>query len=122
MTNRILSIFILFLALTSCDNRMVADFEIINNTGSKIDSLKIEPMVLNNGNYITLRSHDRMNYQADMSGIAKTDGSYRLTYMQDGKLLVKNFGYYTNGYPIEKLTRIAIEKDTLMFDFEFDHY
>jgi hypothetical protein len=122
MTNKLFGILIFFLALISCNNRVIADFEITNNTGIKIDSLKIEPMVIIDGKYISLNPNEKTEYEADMTGIAKIDGSYRLSYKKNGELIVKDFGYYTNGYPTEKLTRIVIEKDTIKFDVEFGNY
>jgi hypothetical protein len=122
MKNRLIGILIFIVTLTSCENRVIADFEITNKTGLKIDSLKIEPMVISDGKYISLNSNEKIEYKADMTGIAKIDGSYRLSYKQNGQLIVKDFGYYTNGYPTEKLTRIEIEKDTLKFDMEFGNY
>ena len=122
MKNKLFGIFILFLALNSCDNKVIADFEVTNNTELKIDSLKIEPMVIIDGKYVTINPNEKKEYKADMTGIAKIDGSYRLTYKANGKSFVKDFGYYTNGYPTEKLTRIVIEKDTVKFDMEFGNY
>jgi len=107
---------------TSCSNKVVADFEITNNTDFVIDSLKIEPMVITDGKYISLKPNEKTEYRADMTGIAKIDGSYRITFKQNGKLNVKDFGYYTNGYPTEKLTRIEIENDTINFEMEFGNY
>lgn len=122
MKSKLIGIVIIFLTFTCCNNRVIADFEITNNTGLKIDSLKIEPMVVSEGKYISLKPNEKLEYKADMTGIAKIDGSYRLSYKQDGELIIKGFGYYTNGYPTEKLTRIEIEKDTLLLDFEFGNY
>ncbi|EDP71766.1 hypothetical protein FBALC1_04742 [Flavobacteriales bacterium ALC-1] len=113
---------IIFLTLLSCDNKVIADFEITNNTGFKIDSLKVEPMVILNGDYISLNKNETKLYKADMTGIVKTDGSYRLTYHQKGKTKIEDFGYYTNGYPTEKLTMIVVEVDTLKFNAEFENY
>ncbi len=58
-----------------------------------------------------------------MTGIEKIDGSYRFSYKKkNGELIVKGFGYYTNRYPTEKLTRIVIEKDSIKFDEEMGNY
>ena len=108
--------------MISCNSQVVADFEITNDTGLRIDSLKIEPMVISDGIYISIDSNEKVKYKSDMTGIPNTDGSYRISYRQNGLTKTKDFGYYTNGYPTEKLTRIKIEKDTLKFDFEFGKY
>jgi PBP1b-binding outer membrane lipoprotein LpoB len=122
MKNIIIRILIFILILNSCDNRVIADFEVTNTTEFKIDSLKIEPMVISDGQYISLKPIETVKYKADMTGIAKADGSYRLSYKQNGELIITDFGYYTNGYPTEKLTRIKIEVDTVKFDAEFRNY
>jgi hypothetical protein len=122
MKKHLIGLFAIISTLTSCNNRVVADFEIKNNTESRIDSLKIQPMVVSDGSYISLSPNENKEYKADMTGIPKTDGSYRISYKQNGERKIKDFGYYTNGYPSEKLTRIEIEQDTLKFDFEFGNY
>ena len=108
--------------LTSCNKQVTTAFEITNNSGIKIDSLKIEPMVVSTGKFISLKPNEKADYKVDMTGIAKVDGSYRLSYKQNGETIIRNFGYYSNGYPSDNLTRIEIEKDTLKFDTEFEKY
>ncbi|SFJ67101.1 hypothetical protein [Olleya namhaensis] len=122
MKGNLIRIILILLTLTSCNNRVIADFEIINSTGIKIDSLKIEPMVVSEGKFISLKPNEKAEYKADMTGIAKVDGSYMLSYQQNGETFIKNFGYYSNGYPSDYLTRIEIEKDTLKFEAEFEKY
>ncbi len=54
MKNQLFIVLVLFLIFFSCNNRVIARFEITNNTGIKIDSLKIEPKVITDGIYISL--------------------------------------------------------------------
>ena len=122
MKENLIGIFLILFSLYSCNNRVIADFEITNKTGVKIDSLKIEPMVVSKGKFISLEPNEKAEYKADMTGIAKIDGSYQLSYQQNGETFIKNFGYYSNGYPSDYLTRIEIEKDTLKFEAEFEKY
>ena len=122
MKNKLFGLIILFITLTSCNNRIIANFEITNKTGLKIDSLYIEPMVVSKGKYISIKPDEKAEYKADMTGIPKNDGSYKLSYQQNGETIIKNFGYYSNGYPSEKINRIEIQKDTLTFDMEFVRY
>lgn len=122
MKNKLFGLIILFITLTSCNNRIIANFEITNKTGLKIDSLYIEPMVVSKGKYISIKPDEKAEYKADMTGIPKNDGSYKLSYQQNGETIIKNFGYYSNGYPSEKITKIEIQKDTLIFDMEFVRY
>mgnify|MGYP006101046779 CR=1 FL=1 len=122
MKGNLIGILLVFLTLTSCNNRVIAEFEITNSTGIEIDSLKIEPMVVSEGKFISLKPNEKSEYKADMTGISKIDGSYRLSYQQNGETIIKDFGYYSNGYPSDYLTRIEIEKDTVKFDAEFEKY
>ncbi|MFH0894287.1 MAG: hypothetical protein V2A54_07615 [Bacteroidota bacterium] len=57
-------------------------------------------------------------YWSDMTDIAKTDGDYLLSFKSNNKVVKKRFGYFTNGYPLESLTKINIMKDTIIFDFK----
>ena len=111
-----------YLSLVSCSNSVTADFEITNRTEMRIDSLKIEPMVISDGKYISLDSNEKVEYKADMTDIAKHDGSYRISYQINGENNIKDFGYYTNGYPLEKITKIEIQKDTIIIDQIMDSY
>ena len=117
MNTKIITAFAFLQILTSCNKEVMANFEITNSTAIKIDSLKIEPNLISKGEFISIKPNEKIKYKVDMSGIAKVDGSYTLSYWQDGKNFIKNFGYYTNGYPLEKKTKIKIEKDTVKFEF-----
>tara|TARA_R110000850_G_scaffold11842_1_gene40436 strand:- start:306 stop:674 length:369 start_codon:yes stop_codon:yes gene_type:complete len=111
-----------YFSLVSCSNSVTADFEITNGTGMRIDSLKIEPMVISNGNYISLDSNEKAKYIADMTDIPKHDGSYGISYQINEENKIKDFGYYTNGYPLEKITKIEIQGETILIDQIFSSY
>ncbi len=53
-------------------------------------------------------------YEIDMTGIAKTDGYYLLSFKLKGKPVVMPFGYFSNGAPLESVTRIFIHSDTVI--------
>ena len=114
-----ISIPVLSLILLSCNNKVIANFEITNETDFSIDSLKIEPMVITDGKYISLNNNETIAYEVDMTGIVKTDGSYKLSYYLNGKTIIKDFGYYTNGYPIENLIEVTVLNDTILFNSKF---
>ncbi len=58
-----------------------------------------------------------------MTNIAKVDGDYQIDYkFESSDFISETFGYYTNGYPIEKLNKIEIKTNTLLFDAEFNSY
>ncbi|MBC2844815.1 hypothetical protein [Winogradskyella flava] len=121
MKKNTLKILVILLILSSCNNKVEAIFKISNQTGFEIDSLKIEPMVIQDGKYISLKPEEEIKYSSDMTGIAKIDGNYRISYHQNGETIVKDFGYYTNGYPLEDLTIIEILSDTILIKSEIDN-
>ena len=114
---KVITAFAFLQFLTSCGNEGMANFEITNSTAIKIDSLKIEPNLISKGKIISVKPNEKTKYKVDMTEIAKVDGSYTLSYWQDGKNFIKNFGYYTNGYPMENKTTIKIEIDTVKFEY-----
>lgn len=122
MNIKIIAAFTFLQILTSCNNKVVANFEITNRTAIKIDSLKIEATQISKGKSISIKPNEKTKYEVDMSGIAKVDGSYTLSYWQNEKKVIKYFGYYTNGYPLEKKTQITIEKDSVKFDPQFGKF
>ncbi len=106
------------LLVSSCNKKIEvnADFEIINNTSSTIDSLYIKPN--KQIKFISVKSKELKTYKTDMSDIARVDGNYLLKYKLEGKDKIKHFGYYSNGIPMEKITVIKIDVDTIIFDFK----
>jgi hypothetical protein len=111
------------LSLSSCTSRVTVQFEIINNSGNDIDSLVIEPTIINEKKkYISIKQSRKATYATDMTGIAKVDGAYSIFYVSNDKKKLFNFGYYTNGYPLEKKMSINIESDTILIYPEFEKY
>jgi hypothetical protein len=106
-----------FMGFASCQNTVKSKFEIVNKSNQPIDSLSIEPNVSKVGKYVSVNSGETKVYLTDMSNIPKIDGSYTLTFKKGAIQRIKRFGYYTNGYPSEKLTIINIEPDTIKFNF-----
>ncbi len=122
MKKNIIGILIFSLILTSCSNKVVADFEITNNTEFNIDSLNIEPNISDIGKYISPKKGEKVEYKSDMTTIPKTDGDYQISFLMNGVNKKQVFGYYTNGYPLERITKIKIEKDTILIDQVFEKY
>jgi len=119
--SRILSISLFSLLLyTSCEDKVIAKFEIRNNTPYYIDSLLIEPNVDLTAKYISLDPDKSITYRADMTGTAKTDGSYRLSYKLSDSTFRRNFGYFTNGYPLGTTAKIDIQADSALISYK-DH-
>jgi hypothetical protein len=117
-----LAVSFLFLAmlLSSCNHnnhKINAEFKIINNTTTIIDSLCIEPNDLHE--FISINPNTSISYLTDMTNTARIDGRYSLKYILADKHKSHHFGYYSNGLPMEKLTIIKINADTVIFHFEY---
>lgn len=116
--------FIIFVVVffCSCQSSIKAKFEITNETEILIDSINIKSFDHNdNPNWIKLKSGQNQLYWLDMTNLPKVDGDYLLTY-RDSVLKTVRFGYFTNGFPLEKETNIKIKKDTVIIDQIYDDY
>ncbi|GAB7089701.1 hypothetical protein [Marinifilum fragile] len=123
MIHRILAIGFIIALTCSCENKNIAKFEITNRTNDRIDSLRIVPNGYESKHYISLLPGETKKYDCDMTNIAKVDGDYQIDYkFESSDFISETFGYYTNGYPIEKLNKIEIKTNTLLFDAEFNSY
>ena len=121
MRTRLTSILLALIlsAFCACKNKTFAKFEITNATDETIDSIKILPDNVQN-HYIQLAPNTKAEYIIDMTSSAKTDGNYGLFFKFKNKKLIKHFGYYTNGYPLESLTKLIIYKDSIDIKQEFN--
>lgn len=59
-----------------------------------------------------------VNVDLGFGKVDKTDGSYQLRYKfsNSADTLVKDFGYYTNGYPLEKTLILNVYTDSVSVD------
>jgi hypothetical protein len=109
-------LFFTFTFIASCDDGSKVKFEITNHTSKIIDSIYILPDKALGKNYISLNPNETKDFFTDMSGHG-TDGSYVIKYKLDSNSKLQRFGYYTNGASMEKLTKIYIRPDTVLFKF-----
>ena len=112
------------LLLSSCSSEIKAKFEIENKTNFIIDSINIKSFDHERkSQFIKLEPDQIETYWLDMTDLPKVDGDYLLTFKRnENSKELKRFGYFTNGYPLEKVTKIQIEKDTVIIDQIFDEY
>jgi hypothetical protein len=122
MNTKILGTVLLMLGCCcSCKDRVLAKFEITNMTGDMIDSIYILPDNRKD-HFIQLRANAKSTFTTDMTGLPKVDGSYQLLFKLKNRTRGKYFGYYTNGSPLENLTRIYIYTDTVSIQQEYNNY
>ncbi len=109
--------------ISSCQSDIKAKFEITNGTKKSIDSINIKSTDhQKNSEFIVLEQGQLKNYWLDMNGIPKVDGDYLLSFKRNNTKKIIRFGYFTNGYPSEKVTKIRIEKDTVLIEQIFKDY
>ncbi|MBC7936807.1 MAG: hypothetical protein H7Y86_15780 [Rhizobacter sp.] len=107
------------LLLSACKNQ--GKFEITNSTGKLVDSFYIMPDKRSGNNFIKLNPGEKSLYKTDMSN-ESSDGTFMLHYKTKSGGRFSDFGYYTNGAFLEKIIRIDIQPDTVLFKFEYSKY
>lgn len=114
------AIILILTSVFSCQNFRKAKFEITNKTEGTIDSISISSFNHNfKTEYIKLEIGQSQTYWLDMNNLPEVDGSYRLTY-KDSVINNKNFGYFSNGYPMKTVTNITFEKDTVIIHPKYE--
>lgn len=114
-------VFSILIMFSSCANKVNMNFEITNNTAQEIDYLSVEPNNNIENKFIKIGSQQTVSYVTDISHI-KSDGHYTLIYKRNNQIKKKEFGYFTNGIPLEKLIQINIKNDTVLFDIDTKKY
>jgi hypothetical protein len=123
MKNLLIILIVLFAA--GCDNKIIAKFEITNQTEEQLDSVFVKTadntQLLD---YISLKKNETKTYFLDMTNLPKVDGDYILSYnvTNDETSKQVRFGYYTNGYPEEEVTYLEIKTDTVVINQVFKKY
>ena len=108
--------------IVSCKNDTIAKFEIVNTTKERIDSFHILP-ANSKDNFIQVEPNEKISYDINMTDVPKVDGNYQLSFKSKTKAVFIPFGYYSNGYPMESITRIIIHPDTVLIKPEYkDNY
>ncbi|HSC53007.1 MAG TPA: hypothetical protein VLC98_05290 [Phnomibacter sp.] len=117
----ILPLFIMSFFSLQCKSKTEARFLIVNSSRADIDSLIIYP---NDKIFVTLKEGDSLTYYSNMTNLPKVDGAYLLSFKQKNTAQLKNyvFGYYSNGFPVEKETRIEILTDTFLINQYYGNY
>jgi len=113
---------IVFFFFLSCNSHTGVDIFIINNRDSAIKSIVIDPggskLQVNN-----LKAGKSYKAYLSFKGVPKIDGSYRVQI--DGKsdsINLFSFGYYTNGYPLEKEIYLTLYKDSTGINYINSNY
>jgi hypothetical protein len=123
MIKKLLTLGLLVFLIVSCEKETIGHFEIENRTKNTIDSLRIVPSGYESDYYISISPEEIKRYDCNMTDIADADGEYKLDYKFDTSNFVsETFGYYTNGYQIEKKIIIIFETDSILYDSQLKDY
>lgn len=101
--------------LTACNQPAKIHFVINNQTSDVMDSVKITPNNDAAHLYTAIMPNEVGHYYADLSG-QSADGSYTLSYKRFsvGRHVTKQFGYFSNGQPLEKQLFLEVWMDTVI--------
>ena len=109
---------ILILSLVSCDNRNGVEFIVHNESQGTIDSVRIST----GDKKSTIKLFDIQKGLTkedflDMRDILKIDGHYILEITASGQTRTNDFGYYTNGFSLDKGIDIYFMADTIIYKY-----
>lgn len=115
-------IFISLLFCTTCSNKSGVTFYITNQSNDEVKKIELfpssRPLIISN-----LKKEKTEKVFMDFSDAAKVDGSYGITIEKGTDQLANyNFGYFTNGIPLEKEIHIVITNDTFTIDQKQNSY
>lgn len=92
----------------------------INNTKVPIDFLTLSTQQ-DQGKTVpcTLQVGDSTELELSFKDVDRTDGGYKMKYKfsQSSDTLSNEFGYYTNGYPVEKMIILGVYADSISARF-----
>lgn len=109
-----------FLVWGSCkqlDPAHKLSFRVTNKAQENIDFLAVSTMN-GQGKTAGYSIPKAATVNAGFGQVDKTDGSYQIHYKfsNSADTLVENFGYYTNGYPLEKTLILNVYTDSISVD------
>lgn len=101
--------------IMACNQPPKIHFVINNQTSDVMDSIKITPNNDAAHLYTRIMPNEVGDYYADLSG-QSADGSYTLSYkmFSVGRKVSKQFGYFSNGQPLEKQLFLEVWMDTVI--------
>jgi|JI9StandDraft_1071089.scaffolds.fasta_scaffold840658_1 hypothetical protein len=105
--------FLIYYAL-SCSDRANIKMIVKNELQYNIEHMILKTTGGSELFYKDLLPNELIELRIDMTDIPKTDGHYIIEYYIKDSSVVRHFGYYTNGYPINNRYDIRIQVDTIL--------
>jgi len=127
-TVKIFATALLLFTLISCeteDKVNSVDLEIINNSDKKLDIVYLSTIhdEAKTKDY-SVGPNSKISAKFDFKKVAKADGSYSLFFKYEdfNDTLRQDFGYYTNGYPLDSEFTINIYTDSVKIESVPRHF
>ena len=105
--------FLIYFAL-SCSDSVNIKMKVKNDLQYNIEHMVLKTTGGSELFYKDLLPNELIELRLDMTDIPKTDGHYIIGYCLKDSSVVRHFGYYTNGYPINNRFEIGIRVDTIL--------
>ncbi|MEZ4957543.1 MAG: hypothetical protein R2825_28550 [Saprospiraceae bacterium] len=96
--------------------------ELINDSDFILENISVEIMdKTKRTNPINLSPKETKIITLDFSNVPQMDGHYMINFKQNGKVVSDEFGYFTNGQPMEDKWQLTIGEDTIVFSSTMDN-
>lgn len=96
--------------------------ELINDSDFILENISVEIIdKTKRTNPINLSPKETKIIMLDFSNVPQMDGHYMIKFRQNEKVVSKEFGYFTNGQPMEDKWQLTIGEDTIVFSSTMDN-
>jgi hypothetical protein len=106
--------FFLIYFTIGCNDRVNIKMKVKNDLQYNVESMVLKTSGGSELIYGNLPPNELVELRLDLADIPKTDGHYIIEYDIKDSSIVRHFGYYTNGYPINSGFDIGIQVDTIL--------
>lgn len=112
---RILAFYFLFIYVAlRCGDTVNIKMKVKNELQYNIEDMVLKTSGGSELIYRDLLPNELVELRLDMTDIPKTDGYYIIEYCINDLNVVRSFGYYSNGHPINNRYEIVIQIDTII--------
>ena len=111
-----LALLLIAFLINSCSQTVYSNevkFTVSNHTSNLIDSILVQPDRSQGKLQFSLAPKESKEISINLSGLG--DGAYGITYKIGTIHKYGVFGYFSNGIALEKLHKILIEADTVVY-------
>lgn len=108
----------MFSILTSCGYKRQPDLILLNNSSTSFEAIYTSTSGSTDSvNIGSLSVGKELKSRFSIDDLDTSDGCYFIRALgDDGRVITKCFGYYTNGSSLNRGFKLIIENDTLLID------